>query len=111
MTPKKYELTTETISPFGRPLYRIRALVPFGAVKAGDLGGYIESENNLSHEGEAWVFDKAWVFEEARVFEDARVFDKAQVYGKALVFGNALVFNEARVFDRAQVFGDSWVCS
>src|SRR5260364_283528 len=57
----------------GRTLYRIRALRDFKYVWIGQLGGYIEKEENLSHEGEAWVFDNARVFGDARVFGNARV--------------------------------------
>lgn len=39
---KKYELTTDTKMHFGRKLFRIRALIDFGDVKAGDLGGFLE---------------------------------------------------------------------
>lgn len=53
---KKYEiLYDQSIEINGRKLYRIRALCDFGAVKAGDIGGYVESESNLIHEGNAWV--------------------------------------------------------
>lgn len=42
---KKYELTDEFIEIFGgKKLYRIKALVSFGVVVAGQLGGFIESE-------------------------------------------------------------------
>lgn len=58
---KKYELTNECITFTGRKLYRIKALVDFGDVKAGELGGYIEKEDNLSHDGNAWVSDNAKV--------------------------------------------------
>ena len=44
---KKYELTTNTKMLFGRKLFQIKALVSFGDVTAGDLGGYIEKEENL----------------------------------------------------------------
>lgn len=44
----KFELTSETKVVFGKTLYRIRALVDFGIVKAGDLGGFVEKEDNLS---------------------------------------------------------------
>ena len=50
---KKYELTDETINHYGVVLHRIKALRSFGDVKAGDLGGFIESEDNLSQEGMA----------------------------------------------------------
>ena len=58
---KKFELVTDmSISFLGRKLFRIRALVDFttkwgDTIKAGDLGGYVEKEENLSHEGNAWV--------------------------------------------------------
>jgi hypothetical protein len=47
---KKYELTAETKIEFGIKLHRIRALVAIAAigVAAGDLGGWIEKESNLS---------------------------------------------------------------
>lgn len=66
---KKYELTDETKVEHGVTLHRIRALVDIVryGVKAGDLGGWIESEANLDQEHEAWVFDDAWVFGEAWV--------------------------------------------
>lgn len=45
---KKFELTSEFITNFlGTKSFRIKALMEFGDVKAGDLGGYIEKEENL----------------------------------------------------------------
>lgn len=58
---KKYELTEDTIQFCGKTLYRIKALRDFGDVEAGDLGGYIENENNLSQEDNAWVSGNAQV--------------------------------------------------
>lgn len=52
---KKFELTTDTKMFLGRKLFRIKALISFGNVKEGDLGGYVEKESNLSHNGDAWV--------------------------------------------------------
>ena len=80
---KKYELTTDTKIVLGKKLFRIKALVSFGNVKAGDLGGYVERENNLSHEGKAWVYGDAEVFGDAWVSGDAEVFGDAKVYGNA----------------------------
>ena len=71
---KKYELLKDdTVTYFGRTLYRIKATTDFGYVKKGELGGYIEKEVNLSHHGYAWVSDDAMVFGNARVFGIARV--------------------------------------
>ena len=60
---KKYELACEAKVECGVTLHRIRALVDIEryGVKAGDLGGWIESEVNLDHKSEAQVFGEAWV--------------------------------------------------
>ena len=58
---KKFELTTECITFLGRKLFRIKALVAFGNVEAGELGGYIEKEENLDQDGNAWVYGDAKV--------------------------------------------------
>ena len=74
---KKFKLTSEFIVDIsGVKLFRIKALIEFGNVKAGDLGGYIEKEENLSHMGDAWVSD------------DARISGNAQVFGDAWVSGD-----------------------
>jgi carbonic anhydrase/acetyltransferase-like protein (isoleucine patch superfamily) len=110
---KKYELTNQTIVRGGRTLYRIQALRDFGKVKAGDLGGWIKSEDNLSHEGSAWVsgnaqvFGNACIFSNARVFGNARFFGNAKVSGNARVYGDAKVYGDALVSGYAMVFGDT----
>ena len=48
---KKYKLTKRTKLLDGHILHRIQALKNFGDVKKGDLGGWIEKEGNLSHNG------------------------------------------------------------
>ena len=58
---KKYELTNETKLFYGATLHRIKALKDFGNVEKGDLGGWIEKEENLSQVGTAWVSDNACV--------------------------------------------------
>lgn len=80
---KKFRLLEDdTITVGGRTLYRIEALRDFVDVKKGDKGGYVESENNLSHIGNCWVYGNA------RVFGKDRVFGNVCVYGKARVFGD-----------------------
>ncbi len=83
---KKYELTEETFTVFGKTLYRIRAVRDFGSVKTGEFGGYIEKEENLSHFGNAWVYG------------NAKVYGDARVSGNAWVYGNAEVFNTRHFF-------------
>ena len=101
---KKYELTSETQDFMGRTLYRIKALVSFGDVRAGDLGGWIEKEENLDQHGNAWVSGDAWVYGNAWVFDDARVFDDAEVSGDAWVFGDAKVSGNAWVDKIGAIF-------
>ena len=67
---KKYELTEQHPDT---GLYCIKALRDFGNVAKGDIGGWIEGEKNLSHEGDAWVFGNAWVYGNAEVYGNAWV--------------------------------------
>ena len=85
---KKFELTDEFKIVFGRKLFRIRALVSFGNVESGDLGGCVEKEENLSHDGDAQVYGDAQVCGDAQVYGDAWVSGDAQVYGDAQVCGD-----------------------
>ena len=101
---KKYEmLKDDTIEVGIRILHRIKALKDFNDVRKGDLGGYIEKEESLSHEGNCWIYDNA------NVFNDACVSDNACVSGNARVSGDAWVFGDANVFGNAQVFGNACV--
>ncbi|MFR3127715.1 MAG: hypothetical protein ACLTVG_10340 [Coprococcus sp.] len=107
---KKFELTSEFITNiFGTKLFRIKALIEFGNVKAGELGGFVEKEENLSQDGNAWVCGNAWVYDNARVYGDACVCGDARVYGDACVCGNAWVYDNARVYGDACVCGDARV--
>lgn len=111
----KYELTNSMTSSGGRILYRIKALKDFGDVKAGDLGGYVESEDNLSHEGTCWIYDNAKVYDNAYVSRSATIYDNAKVYNNAVVsdeasvFGHAQVSDDAGVFEKAKVFDSAKV--
>ena len=104
---KKFELTTDTKMLFGRKLFRIKALISFGDVTAGDLGGYVEKEENLSHDGNAWVFGNAKVSDNAKVSGEAKVSGNAEVSGNVWVSGNAKVSGNAWVFGEARVSGNT----
>jgi len=105
----KYKLTDEKMEYYGRTLYRIEALKDFSDIKAGDLGGWIESEGNLNQEGNCWVADEALVFYEARISDNARVFEDARVLGNALVSGNAEISDNAHVYGNARISGNARV--
>ena len=103
---KKYEILENSKMVYkGRKFYRIRALKDFADVKAGDLGGYIQCEENLSQEGNCWVCDDAQVYSSAQVYGNAKVYGSARVFGYAKIYGNAKVFGNAQVYDEAEVYG------
>ena len=102
---RKYKLTDETISIVrdGKKitLYQIESLRDFAVVKAGDKGGFIEKESNLSQDGNCWVYGSA------KVYDNAWIYGNAEVYGSAEVYDNAEVSGSAKVYDNAWIYGDT----
>lgn len=101
MENKKYEMLMDdslSISfEYGgvwHTLYRIRALRDFGNISKGTIGGYIESEKNLSHNGNCWAEGNAKVYGDACVYDNAEVYGTTEVYGVAEVVGEATVRGE-----------------
>lgn len=77
MPSKKFQLTTNKIEGKNREnelktVYQIQALVdiPIHKVKKGDLGGWVEFESNLSHDGDCWIKSGVGLFDEVRVSGD-----------------------------------------
>ena len=97
---KKYELIESDRKGF----YRVKALKDFGDVKKGDIGGYIENENSLSHEGLCWVYNNA------KIYGYSEIFDNAKISGNAKVFGYSEVYDNAEVYGNAKVFGNAEIC-
>lgn len=111
----KYELIDETMKINGKILHRIRALkcIPLYSVIKGDLGGWIESERNLSQDNDSWVggdaivMDDAFISGNAYIGEDAIVCDNSEVYGNSIVIGRAKLRNRAEVKENARIYGSS----
>ena len=83
-------------------LHRIRARCQVNEqVGPGALGGYVQTEDNLSQDGTCWIYDQAICCEEAVVEDDGRMFDGAVARGSALISG------DARMFERAVAEGNS----
>lgn len=58
----KYKLADETIITVGGVLlHRIECVKSFGNVRAGDVGGWIEKEENLSQCDNCWLYGDALV--------------------------------------------------
>lgn len=106
---KKYKLLKkDTIlitcvdgNKISRKLYRIKAMQDFGDVKKGQLGGYVESELNLSHFNTCWIDENSRVFGDANVCLDAKVIDSI-IYDTALIDGNAIV-EDSTIYGNAKI--------
>ncbi|MCH5243763.1 MAG: hypothetical protein J1F29_02585 [Lentimicrobiaceae bacterium] len=125
MGEMKYEILhkeskTLDLGSHWHKVYRIRALRDFttydtGSVKAGDLGGWVESYDNLDQNGNCWLFDDAAVCRAAAVREDAvmrgnaAAFDRADISGRACVYDKVYIYNFARIEGHAQVKGISHI--
>ena len=102
---KKYELIKKG---FNWP--RVKALKDFTLItgeqiKKGDIGGFVRSEDCLSHEGLCWIKDESEVW--GKVSGNAVIKDYAKVYGD--VCGNAIVKDFAGVRENATVTGNAVV--
>ena len=107
--PKYKKHPTGAKTPDGKPLFMVEALRDFGDIRKGELGGYIESEANLSHSGDCWVAMSAQVYDMAMVVDDAVITCCATVSGMGHVSGRATVSGSARVHGLAMVGDDAEV--
>lgn len=115
----KFKLT-ENFQTWGeKKVYQIQALKDFdgGDVKKGELGGFVESEKNLSQEGNCWVFKDGIVCDNAKIEDDASVYggtvyENAKVGGSTILRGDCLIYGNAVIKDGsieagARIFGDA----
>lgn len=80
--------------------------IPFyGLIEKGHIGGWVESEFNLSHAGNCWIHHEAQVSGTASVYDDAQVYHKVQVSDDARVYDGACIWNEAQITGGASVYG------
>lgn len=108
---KKYEILKDTKIKFlGREVYRIRALKDFSDVKKGDIGGYVESEKNLSQEGNCWIYDNAVACDNAVVRDNSIVHDNVMVKNCAVVRDNTIICGNAEIKNHAVVKNYALVC-
>ena len=94
----KYELTDHEYF-MGELVYRIRALKDFGCIKAGDLGGWVSGEHNLSQYGTCWIGLAARAYQQAQVRVDA------QICGYAVLSENAITAGDCEIFGSVELRG------
>lgn len=105
---KKYKLTDETIKYNNRTLHRIVALQNFSDVNAGDKGGFIMKESNLSHKGYCWVYDNSMVLDDAKVKDNAKIEENSIISNKAIVSENARV-SYSKIYCYVKIYGYAYV--
>lgn len=102
---KKFKLTNESKIFHNTAVFRIQATESFDEIKKGQLGGFVQSLDNLN--GNAWIGEEAIVFEKARVRGRSRVRGRAVIYGNAHIFGDSRIYENANLFDSVVVKGNS----
>ena len=105
---RKYEITDITEYKFERELYRIRALKNFGDVKKGDLGGFVSSYDNLSQDGDCWIYDNAAVVDNANIIEDAKIKGDAKICGAVVVRGDSVIRDDCEIYMQSFIV-DSYI--
>ena len=90
-------------------VYRIKALKDFGDVKKGDIGGYVQSKENLSQLGDCWIYNDAIVSENAKIEDNAKIYDNVNAYGDALIRDNATIHNNSIIRNYAIVMGSAQI--
>lgn len=104
----KYVITSNVLTIDNRDFFQVKALKDFGSVKAGDLGGYIQSSENLSQEGNCWIGQDVVLMDDARVEDNAVVTGDSVVRNNGCVRGYAHVRNTT-VCDNAVVEGTAYI--
>lgn len=120
---KKYEIlindsTDDTIEK--QVVYRIKALKGFEingkCVTVGDLGGYVESENNLSQEDNCWVEGNVYVYGNAKIsgnahistdseHVDLEIYEDAKISGNVCIIGDGAISGNSIITDNVKIDG------
>ena len=100
---KKYEITNITMVFEGRTLYRIIALKNFSDVKAGELGGWVSNEYNLSQYGDCWIYNEAKCMDGASMYNNSCMYENAVMYDNAIMYDNSMMFGHSRMFNNSEM--------
>ena len=84
---KKHFILTEEFKVLedGTKVFRIKATKAFQNIKKGDLGGFVESEDNL--------FGTSWVYDDCIVSGNSVVNEKSKVKNNSVLENNSVVKN------------------
>lgn len=109
---KKYTLSDQAMRlADGTILHRIRALKSFDAngriVLKGALGGWVQSEDNLSQKGKCWIHDDARAYGQSRVLDDATLHDESEIADNVVISDAAAMYDHSSAMDSARISGDT----
>jgi carbonic anhydrase/acetyltransferase-like protein (isoleucine patch superfamily) len=96
-------------------LWQVIALRDFSDVKTGQIGGWVENEDNLSQYGNCWIYSSdGVVFGGSSVNDDAQIHGNSTLCHQAHVSGQSiveqsLVSGECRIYDAARILNGSQV--
>ena len=106
---KKYEITNSYIYVGIHKLYRIRATRdiqnPYKIIHKGELGGYIEKEDNLD------PYDESWIESGVHLCDNSKVKDFAYLSGNITLFSNSVISDNVSIFadGEIQIFGNTHI--
>ena len=109
---KKYEILMDeknTIEFEGHTLHRIKALINFSDIKRGDIGGYVENENNLSHEGDCWIYDDAKAMDNSAMYGNSAMYNNSRMYDNSEMYNNSTLKNKTRLYGKLVSSVDNFI--
>ncbi|EIC1587416.1 hypothetical protein K9692_004877, partial [Escherichia coli] len=109
LEPVAIEGTNEDGDVIENEGYPIQAIRDFGDVKKDDIGGYVLNEDNLSHEGDCWIYDSSIVSDNARVRGNAKIKENCIVTGYAQIFGDAVLTGDVDVSGNACIYDNAFI--
>jgi len=83
--------------------YQIRALkdIESMGIRKGDLGGYVNDKDNLSQEGNCWIFN------DSRMFNNSRMYDNSKMHNNSMMFNNSEMHDNSEMYDNARMYNNS----
>lgn len=99
----KYILTCDSLEFEGKTLYRIQAIKDFNNVKKGDIGGYVESTDNLSQHGNCWIYN------DAKAMGSSMVLDNASLEGRSVMKDHSTLAGNSRCSGATKLMQGAWI--
>jgi len=87
--------------------YRVKALRDFSDIKAGDVGGFVTSEHNLSQNGDCWVYDDAKMFDNSEIHNDAKMHNNSEMHNNSKMLNNSEMFDSSKMHNNSKMYDSS----